>query len=294
MASRLQVMLDRARNSVRMFFTFMASKRKSRQPLSDILNGLALAKWLNKHDVQGLSAITAQMIASHLTKECTPLGQEGVAVWLDSLSPAADPDSFRYSQDPDYQDPITWTSQIIGMYVAYEEAAKKYGVLPIDLVRTAFSLGFMGQMLPEEASKGSPVSREELQERYRKGSYSPVRLRAEFRPWGRGIEFKLVPEDEHSTMLYHFIQLINSGNISRLRFCQNCQKFWYCAGRSDRRACSPNCKVSLWQKTPAGRAKRAAYMKDYREKVRHLWEAKQQARRRRRGRNLHVSLKRGE
>jgi hypothetical protein len=256
-----------------MFFTIMSTKRKLRQQLSDILNGRALAAWLNEHDVHGLTAMTAQMIASYLAKERSPFGREGVAIWLDLRSLAANPEDFLHSQNPDYQDPINWTSQIIGMYVAYEESAKKYGVLPSDLVRTAFSLGLMGQMLPEEASKGSPVSREELQDRFRKGSYSPVRLRAEFRPWGRGIEFKLVPEDEHSKMLYHFIQLINSGNISRLRFCQNCQKFWYCVGRKDQRACSPNCKVSLWQKTPAGRAKRAAYMKEHRATLREL-EAK--------------------
>jgi hypothetical protein len=253
-----------------MFFTVMTSKRKLRQSLSDILNGRALAAWLNGKDVQGLTAMTARMIASYLAKECSSTGREQAAAWLNAVSPTADLECFPHAQDADYQDPIKWTSQIIGMYVAYEQAAIEYGVLPGDLIRTAFSLGFMGQMLPEEASKGSPVSPEELQERYRKGSYSPVRLRAEFRPWGRGIEFRLVPEDEHSTMLYHFIQLINSGNVSRLRFCQNCHKFWYCVGRSDQRACSVNCKVSLWQKTPAGRAKRTAYMRKHRATLRKL------------------------
>jgi hypothetical protein len=211
------------------------------------------------------------------------------------MSPAADLTDFPHSQDPDYQDPITWTSRTIGMFVAFVQAAIEYGILPGDLVRMAFSRGLMGQMLPEEARKDSPVSVEELQERYRKGSYNPVRLRAEFRPWGRGIEFKLVPEDEHSTMLYYFIQLFNSGNLSRLRFCRNCLKFWYCSGRSDQLACSPNCKVSLWQKTPAGRKKRAQYMREHRANPRvRARTSPPKGYSLKRGRKLHVDLKKGE
>jgi hypothetical protein len=277
-----------------MFFTFMKAKRKSRTNLSDILNGRALAAWLNGPKVLGLPGMTARMIASHLAKE-GPSGEPKQAdPWLDAQSPAADLAYFRHSQDPDYQDPIKWTAQTIGMFVAYEQAAIDYGVLPAHVVRTAFSMGLMGQMLPEEARKDPPVSPEELRERYGKGCYSPVKLRAEFRPWERGIEFKLVPEDEPSTVLYQFIQLFNSGNLSRLRCCRNCDRFWYCVGRSDRQACSPKCKVALWQKTPAGRKKRAQYMRKHRATRRHLWEMQQKGRLLKRGRNLHVNLKRGE
>ena len=256
-----------------MFFTDMKSKRKLQNSLSDILNGRALADWLNGKNVLGLPSITARVIASHLAKECSSGERKQADPWLDCMSPAADLTDFPHSQDPDYQDPIKWTSQTIGMFVAYEQAAINYGILPGDLVRTAFSLGLMGQMLPVEASKGLPGSVEELQERYRKGSYTPVRLRAEFRPFGQGIEFKLVPEDEPSTVLYYFIQLFNSGNLSRLRVCRNCLKYWYCTGRSDQQACSPKCKVSLWQKTSAGRAKKAEYMRNYRATV-HKLESK--------------------
>jgi hypothetical protein len=278
-----------------MFFTAMAYKRKLRKKSSDELSGEALADWLNRQHVQDLAAITADIIALHLGKKCSSAVRQEDDAWLNLFSPARDIDGFRHGQDADYQDPIKWTSQIIGMYVAYDQAAVKYNVLPEDLIRTAFSLGFMGQMLPEKASKGSPVSPEDLQERYAKGSYSPVRLRAEFRPWARGIEFKLVPEDEPSTMLYHFMQLMNSGNVSRLRICKNCHEFWYCAGRSDRQACSTSCKVNLWQKTPAARAKKAKYMREYRGNPRvRARNGTPTGYRRERGRKLHVDLKKGE
>jgi hypothetical protein len=128
----------------------------------------------------------------------------------------------------------------------------------------------------------------------KRGTLIPVNLRAELRPRGRGITFSLVPADEDSRWLQVFGELCNSGNLSRFRRCPNCQRFWYCEGRSDRRACSVACKVALWQKTPAGRKAKREYMRGLRAKHKKLWEAKQQGRTLKRGRNLHVSLKKGE
>ena len=130
--------------------------------------------------------------------------------------------------------------------------------------------------------------------RLNRGTLIPVNLQAEFRPRGRGIAFSLVPADEDSRWLQVFGELCNSGNLSRLRRCPNCGRFWYCEGRIDRRACSVACKVVLWQKTPQGRAAKAASMRKWRATKKRLWEAKQRGRKLKRGRNVHVSLKKGE
>lgn len=122
----------------------------------------------------------------------------------------------------------------------------------------------------------------------------PVKLRAEFTPSARSIQFNLVPNDEDSRWLYVFGELCDSGNMSRLKLCPRCMNIWYCAGRTDKRFCTLPCKVAYWQKTPAGRKAKREYMREYRATERRLWEAKQKGRTLKRGRKLHVSLKRGE
>jgi hypothetical protein len=116
----------------------------------------------------------------------------------------------------------------------------------------------------------------------------------EYQPQRRELAIKLVHADKRAEMLSVFKELLNYGAESRLRCCPNCQRFWYAAGRSDKRACSDNCKVALWQKTPAGRKKRAKYMRTYRAKVKRLWDAEQKGRKLKRGRKLHVTLRKGE
>jgi hypothetical protein len=241
----------------------MVISRKQR--LADILNGRALAAWLNRQDDNGLTVTRAKLVANYLSEK-SPVKRREMAKDLNVYSDSGDVGYFlAFHEDVDNQDPRRWTSQIIGMYVAYQQVAIEYGVVFQDLIRTIFSMGFMGRMLPEEASKGTPASPEDLQERLRKGSSCPLKVRAEFRPWGHGVEFKIVPEDEHSRMLYLFIQLVNSGDVSRLRFCPNCEKFWYCTVRADKRFCSDACKVSFWQKTARGKETKKQYMKRYRE-----------------------------
>jgi hypothetical protein len=100
------------------------------------------------------------------------------------------------------------------------------------------------------------------------GVMLPMMLRAELRPKGRRVEFKLVGEDENSQWLYVWGELLNSGNETRLRRCPNCATFWYCAGRSDRRFCTEACKVSFWQRTPKGKETKKRYMRRYRENQR--------------------------
>jgi len=147
-----------------------------------------------------------------------------------------------------------------------------------------FPAGVAGWYLPKEGFRA----------RLKKGTLIAVNLRAEFRPRGRGIKFSLVPADEDSGWLQVFGELCNSGNLSRLRRCPNCERFWYCVGRIDRRACSKACKVALWQKTAHGRKVKREYMRDLRAKHKMLWEARQNGRTLKRGRNIHVSLKKGE
>lgn len=124
----------------------------------------------------------------------------------------------------------------------------------------AFPLGVTGFYLP------SIGFRARTRDRHNRTTLIPVNLRAEFRPRGRGFAFNSVPADEDSRWLQVFGELCNSGNLSRLRRCPNCGRFWYCEGRIDRGACSVACKVVLWQKTPQGRATKAAYMREYRKK----------------------------
>jgi hypothetical protein len=113
----------------------------------------------------------------------------------------------------------------------------------------------------------------------------------QYNPRGREIAIKL---DERGQMLDAFMQLYESGNEDRLKCCPNCQRFFFAAGRRDKRTCSDNCRASRWQKTPAGRKTRREYMRDLRAKHRLLWKGNQRGRTLKRGRKLHIDLKKGE
>lgn len=162
-------------------------------------------------------------------------------------------------------------ARLIRFSVAAEHDATRRGFPPGEGIATAFRLGMVGHMLPEEEKKGVASSPKEYEERLSKGALVPLNLGAELRPMRGGIKFRLVPQDEESRWLYLWGELLNSGNASRLRICPNCQKYWYCEGRKDKGpACSVSCKVSLWQKTPKGRTAKAEYMREYRDTVRRL------------------------
>jgi hypothetical protein len=181
----------------------------------------------------------------------------------------------------------------VGLYIslcvdlASSESARRLGRRVA--VQEAFA-AWVGRVNEDRASKGEPLLSPELETRV-------SRLGLDF-DLAFGVEtgkdgFSLVSVNEDSKALLQFANLTDLGGARNVRRCRACDKYFY-ACRADARVCSPLCKVALWRKTPAGREKRAAYMRDYRAKVRRLWEAKQQGRRLRRGRNLHVSLKRGE
>lgn len=122
-----------------------------------------------------------------------------------------------------------------------------------------------------------------------------LRFDAVFRPLPDGrMNFELVAENDSSQVLLALAALINSGDAIRIRRCRGCEKFFFAWPRTDRQECSPRCKTAYWQKTPAGRERKAAYMRELRAKRKKLWEAKQKGRKRRRGRNVHVDLKKGE
>lgn len=107
---------------------------------------------------------------------------------------------------------------------------------------------------------------------------------------------EIVPDDEESRALLALRDLINAGKAARLRFCLNCKQFWYCAGRIDQGTCSVRCKVALWQRTPRGRERKRKYMQRYRATLRGMRESlgRRHKLTMKRGRNLHVSLKKGE
>jgi hypothetical protein len=187
-------------------------------------------------------------------------------------------------------------ARLIRFSVAAEHDASKRGFTPGEGIATAFRLGMVGHMLPEEKKKGAAASPEEYEERLSKGAWVPLDLRAELRPRRGGIDFRLVPQDEDSRWLYLWGELLNSENASRLRICPSCRKYWYCEGRKDKGpACSVTCKVSLWQKTPAGRKAKREYMRDWRANPRvRARNATPNGYQRKRGRKLHVDLKKGD
>jgi hypothetical protein len=107
---------------------------------------------------------------------------------------------------------------------------------------------------------GEPAGRVYLGELSFQVRLLAYRGRVELRPTGSDYLKK-----QESWALYWLQELVNSGNGPRLRRCENCTRFWYCAGRIDKSACSDACKVALWQKTPEGRAKKAEYMRQHRK-----------------------------
>jgi hypothetical protein len=108
------------------------------------------------------------------------------------------------------------------------------------------------------------------------------------------VTFELVPANDNSRVVLALASLINSGDAGRVRRCRGCRHYFFAWPRADRQECSARCKTAYWQHTPQGRATKAAYMRDLRAKHRKLWEAKQRGRKLKRGRNVHVSLKKGE
>lgn len=110
------------------------------------------------------------------------------------------------------------------------------------------------------------------------------------------VDLDLVPVNEDSKALFLFKTLTELGGASRVRFCENCERFFY-ARRADRQTCSSACKVALWQKTPAGRVKKAEYMRKYRANPivqRRAQGYAPKGWRRNRGRKVHLDLKKGE
>jgi len=161
--------------------------------------------------------------------------------------------------------PNSLIAALIGYYVLASDEAARSGKSVEEGMFSAFAIG---KMLSAEQQSESASNFERLKAALRKSFNAPVRMQAEFRLRGPRIGFSLLPEDMSSGALSCFGQLLNSGNASRLRRCPNCRKFWYCEGRADKKACSPNCKVALWQKSPQGRAAKADYMRRHRAGLR--------------------------
>ena len=113
---------------------------------------------------------------------------------------------------------------------------------------------------------------------------------------GRGgrLLFEFVPVNEQSRALQALGRLIESDNIGRIRKCPHCKLFFFAGQRNHKLFCSHRCQTAHWQRTPEGRAYKAAQMRDVRATAKKLWEAKQRGRKLKQGRNVHVSLKKGE
>ena len=119
-------------------------------------------------------------------------------------------------------------------------------------------------------------------------------IRLFIRPHGDVLDFGFRPEGEVSEAFWSFARLIQLGFVDRVRSCRHCNRFFF-AVRADSKLCSQRCRENAWRKTQAGRKARAAYMREYRAnpRVRALNGAPK-GYCRKRGRKLHVDLKKGD
>jgi len=83
--------------------------------------------------------------------------------------------------------------------------------------------------------------------------------------------------------VFGVFRLASYGFLGRVRRCLTCQK-WLYAQRSHKKFCNSNCQLKYFASTPSQKEKRAAYMRDYRNKEKQENEtALRLARRPRRG-----------
>lgn len=119
-------------------------------------------------------------------------------------------------------------------------------------------------------------------------------LQLVIRPRAGTLDFASYPIGEDSRAFWSFAGLIPLGFVDRVRLCPNCRQFFF-AKRKDSMLCSQRCRESAWRKSDAGRDARAAYMRRYRANARErARNAAPKGYVRKRGRKLHVDLKKGE
>jgi hypothetical protein len=140
----------------------------------------------------------------------------------------------------------------------------------------------------------------------RAGGNSPVSVSAGL-PWKRFLRLEplinadyqgrvrltYAGKDDDSRLYVALMSLSYAKPLDWVRECKTCHK-WFMAAREKNRFCSTLCRVKWHAHTDEGKDKRAAYMRKHRADLKTLWEAKQGGRELKRGRKLHVSLKRGE
>jgi hypothetical protein len=93
--------------------------------------------------------------------------------------------------------------------------------------------------------------------------------------------------------IFRLRDLSQAGKLTRMRECPECLK-WFFAENLKQLFCSDNCRVKAWQKKPAGRKARADYMRRYRETLKKRLEKSGDLIRLRRGRKVHIDLKKGD
>jgi hypothetical protein len=67
-------------------------------------------------------------------------------------------------------------------------------------------------------------------------------------------------------------ELAANGRLRMVRECTDCKK-WYLARREDQRFCSSNCRERDYRVSDRGKAKRAAFMRGYRDRLKRRDEA---------------------
>lgn len=88
---------------------------------------------------------------------------------------------------------------------------------------------------------------------------------------------ELAPFHNRDWAILRLVEVDRAGRLDRVRCCPGCG-LWFAADNAKREYCTDNCRVQAWQRTPTGRASRAAYMRRHRETQRRLAEAKARGR----------------
>ena len=104
---------------------------------------------------------------------------------------------------------------------------------------------------------------------------------------------ELAPFGDLDDAIFRLLDLSRAGKLTRVRECPECLE-WFFAENLKQLFCSDNCRVKAWQKKPAGRKARADYMRRYRQTLKKRLEKSGDLIRLRRGRKIHVDLKKGE
>lgn len=302
--------LDRAAYGVRMFMSVMVSKRKQRRASEGKEQGEFLAGWLNHFESEGYKKVVNYAVSYAFRRRRLPrddFKRLGLRIKGHVEAPKAKtPDSetvdliyrvilhktFPYRLIMSFleSERITWKVRREGVtWKGRWQSAENFPGLEAEFLWK----GFLDHIRNHDPSGKHAV---ELDTIRLPTSNWPLEVDAVFKrgPNGR-IALELAPKDDYARTIIALARLLDLGNASRIRRCRACGRFFYAWPRADRKDCSLNCKTANWERTDRGRKYKAAKMREYRANpIVRARNAPPNRYQRKRGRNVHVSLKKGE